>query len=85
MKKPLIAAPVDLLNTLDMQTRSIKDTLKTLFGLDLYQFSRTALVELGIVLPLLALVVKDERRGVVEDVMAVIAQVAGCDESMEAF
>ncbi|URE14117.1 U-box domain-containing protein [Musa troglodytarum] len=56
LKKPLIAAAlVDLLSALDAPTRSIKDVLKALFGLDLYPLSRTALVELGIV-------------GVVEDV-----------------
>ncbi|URE14116.1 U-box domain-containing protein [Musa troglodytarum] len=43
---------MDLLSALDAPTRSIKDVLKALFGLDLYPLSRTALVELGIVSPL---------------------------------
>ncbi|CAL9173789.1 unnamed protein product, partial [Musa hybrid cultivar] len=84
-KKPLIAALVDLLDTLGVPTRSIKDALKILFGLVLYSLNRTALVELGTMPPLFALVVKDERRGVVEDATMVITQVAGCDESMEVF
>ncbi|THU55341.1 hypothetical protein C4D60_Mb11t05550 [Musa balbisiana] len=84
-KKPLIAALVDLLGAPGAPTRSIKDALKALFGLALYPLNRTALVELGAVPPLFALVVKDGRRGLVEDATAVIAQVAGCDESVEAF
>lgn len=35
--------------------------------------------------PLFALVVKDGRRGLVRDTIAMITQVAGCDESMKAF
>lgn len=42
-------------------------------------------IELGVVPALFSLVVKDGRVGVVEDATAVIAQVAGCVESGEAF
>ncbi|CAL9183117.1 unnamed protein product [Musa hybrid cultivar] len=62
-KKPLIVALVDLLSAPDASTRSIKDALKALFGLDLYSLNRTTLVELGVVLPLFVLVVKDGRKG----------------------
>ncbi|URE43860.1 hypothetical protein MUK42_13926 [Musa troglodytarum] len=79
-KKPLIATLVGLLSIVGTPTRSIKDALKALYPLNC-----TTLVELGAMLPLFTLVVKDRQRGVVEDVTAVIAQVARCDESVEAF
>ncbi|URE14119.1 U-box domain-containing protein, partial [Musa troglodytarum] len=70
---PLIAAAlVDLLSALDAPTRSIKDVLKALFGLDLYPLSRTALVELGIVSPLFLTGGEEWAKG-------------GRDESMEVF
>ncbi|RWW14608.1 hypothetical protein GW17_00021608 [Ensete ventricosum] len=66
-EKLLIVALMDLPVALDMPTRSIKDVLKALFGLGLYLLDRIIVVELSVVPPLFALVVKDERRGVVED------------------
>lgn len=84
-KKSLIVALVDLLSASGTSTRSIKDALKALFSLDLYPLNRTTLVELSVVLPLFALVVKDGRKGVVEDMTIVIAQVTRCDKSIEAF
>ncbi|WOK99102.1 U-box domain-containing protein 4-like [Canna indica] len=84
-KRSLVAALVDLLRAPDAPTRSIKDALKALFGVALYPLNRAAVVELGAVPPLFALVVKDGRTGVVEDATAVISQVAGCYESVEAF
>ena len=70
-KKPLIVALIDLLSAPNTSTRSIKDALKALFSLDLYSLNRTTLVEL----PLFMLVVKNGRKGVVEDVTIVIAHV----------
>ncbi|THU68922.1 hypothetical protein C4D60_Mb08t08950 [Musa balbisiana] len=84
-KKPLITGLVDLIRTPGASTRSIKDALKALFGLALYPLNRAALVELGAVPPVFALVANDARTGVVEDATAVIAQVAGCYESVDAF
>ncbi|URE36024.1 U-box domain-containing protein [Musa troglodytarum] len=84
-KKPLITGLVDLLRTPGASTRSIKDALKALFGLALYPLNRAALVELRAVPPVFALVANDARTGVVEDATAVIAQVAGCYESVDAF
>ncbi|MQL91698.1 hypothetical protein Taro_024312 [Colocasia esculenta] len=66
-------------------TRSVKDALKALFGLALYPLNRAALVRTGAVPPLFSLIVKDGRAGIVEDCTAVVAQVAGCEESLEAF
>ncbi|CAL9194927.1 unnamed protein product [Musa hybrid cultivar] len=83
--KPLIATLVDLLDALDMSFTSIKDMLKLLFSLILYSLNNTALVELGIMPPLFTPMVKDGRRRLVGDMMAMITQVAGCDESMKAF
>ncbi|THU74508.1 hypothetical protein C4D60_Mb04t34110 [Musa balbisiana] len=83
--KPLITTLVDLLGASDVSTRSIKDILKAHFGLIVYPLNYTALVELGIMLPLFTLVVKDKRKGVVEDTTTTITHVAGCDESVEVF
>ncbi|XP_042415213.1 protein spotted leaf 11-like [Zingiber officinale] len=85
-KRSVIAALLDLFRGLGVTpTRSIKDALKAIFLLALYPLNRATLVEMGAVPPLFALVVKDGRRGVVEDATAVISQVAGCYESVEAF
>ncbi|XP_074575844.1 U-box domain-containing protein 16-like [Curcuma longa] len=85
-KRSLIAALLDLFRGHGVTpTRSIKDALKAIFLLSLYPLNRATLVEMGAVPPLFALVVKDGRRGVVEDATAVISQVAGCYESVDAF
>ncbi|XP_068662444.1 U-box domain-containing protein 14 [Aristolochia californica] len=84
--KPHLLTPlIHLIQYSDSPTRSIKDGLKALFGVSLYPLNRSRLVELGVVPPLFNLVVKDSRIGIVEDSTAVIAQVAGCYESVEAF
>ncbi|RRT42106.1 hypothetical protein B296_00018843 [Ensete ventricosum] len=67
-----------LMDLLGAPTRSNKDVLKALFALALYPLNHIALIELGIMPPLFALMV-------VEDAMTVITQVAGCDKSMEVF
>ncbi|CAN1813601.1 U-box domain-containing protein 2 [Linum perenne] len=52
-----------------------------LFGISLHPPNRSTVVDLGAVAPLFSLVVKDGRVGIVEDATAVIAQIAGCEES----
>ncbi|XP_074574891.1 U-box domain-containing protein 16-like [Curcuma longa] len=85
-KRPLVSALLDLFRRPGgAATRSIKDALKAIFLLALYPLNRATLVELGAVPPLFALVVKDGRQGVMEDATAVISQVAGCYESVDAF
>ncbi|KAG1371099.1 U-box domain-containing protein 4 [Cocos nucifera] len=84
-KRPLVSSLIALLRSPNPLTRSIKDALKALFGIALYPLNRPAMVDLGAVPALFSLVVKDGRTGVVEDATAVIAQVAGCYESVDAF
>ncbi|CAI0461916.1 unnamed protein product [Linum tenue] len=43
------------------------------------------MIDLGVVPPLFSLVLKDGRVGIVEDATAVIAQIAGCEESEAEF
>jgi hypothetical protein len=83
-KRPLLSSLISLLRS-PVSTRSAKDALKALFGISLYPLNRPTLVELGAVSALFSLIVKDGRNGIVEDVTAVIAQVAGCSESVDAF
>ncbi|CAD6228084.1 unnamed protein product [Miscanthus lutarioriparius] len=85
-RRPLLSALVALLRASPKpSTRATKDALKALFGVALYPPSRATLVSLGVVQALFALVMTDERNGIVEDATAVVAQVAGCAESLEAF
>ncbi|KAL0557490.1 hypothetical protein IC582_006034 [Cucumis melo] len=65
--------------------RSIKDALKALFGIALHQSNRSTMVDLGVIPPLFSLVVVGGHAGIVEDASAVVAQVAGCEESELAF
>ncbi|CAL9776031.1 unnamed protein product [Musa acuminata subsp. burmannicoides] len=74
-----------LIIALNVLTRSIKDALKALFDLALYPLNCIALVELGTISPLFALVVKDEQRGAVEDTTIVVTQVTRCDKNVKAF
>lgn len=76
---------IDIVGFRDSPVRSIKDGLKALFGLSLCPLNRPLMVEFGIIGAIIGLVVRDGRVGVVEDATAVIAQVAGCKESVEAF
>ncbi|RWW05878.1 hypothetical protein GW17_00030825 [Ensete ventricosum] len=46
-KKPLIGNLMDLLGSYDVPNRSIKDALKTLFGLAIYPLNHIGLIELG--------------------------------------
>lgn len=84
-KRPLVSSLIGLLRSPNSPTRSIKDALKALFGIALYPLNRPAIVDLGAVPALFSLVVKDGRTGIVEDTTAVISQVAGCYESVDAF
>lgn len=86
-RRPLLSALVALLRAppRSNSTRATKDALKALFGVALYPPSRATLVSLGVVQALFALVMTDPRNGIVEDATAVVAQVAGCAESLEAF
>lgn len=76
---------MDILKTSSSHPRTIKDCLKAMFGILLYQPNRCTVIELGAVPVLFSLVIKDGRVGVVEDATAVIAQIAGCEEAGEAF
>ncbi|MBA0775879.1 hypothetical protein Gotri_010977 [Gossypium trilobum] len=89
--RPIIGAKRDILYTLlsiitdnNAPPRSIKDALKALFGVALYPLNRASLVGLGAVPALVSLIVRDARTGIVEDATAVLAQIAGCEESEEA-
>jgi len=84
-KRDIVYALIDIVRTPDSPAKSMKDALKALFGLALYPLNRTTMVELGAAAALFGLVVNDGRVGVVEDATAVIAQMAGCEESAEAF
>lgn len=84
-KRDIIYSLVDILKTPNSPPRSVKDSLKALFGISLYPLNRPSVVDLGAVPALFSLVVKDGRVGIVEDATAVVAQLAGCEESEDAF
>ncbi|CAK9133628.1 unnamed protein product [Ilex paraguariensis] len=84
-KRDIVFALIDVIRDAKSVPRSIKDALKALFGIALYPLNRATMIELGAVPALFSLVVKDGRVGVVEDATAVIAQIAGCEESGDAF
>lgn len=84
-KRDIVYALVDIVKSPSSPPRSIKDALKALFGIALYPLNRSTMIQLGAIPPLFSLVVKDGRVGIVEDATAVIAQIAGCEESEEAF
>ncbi|KAL3622632.1 hypothetical protein CASFOL_034043 [Castilleja foliolosa] len=84
-KRDIIFGLVEIVRSPGSAARSIKDALRALFGVALYPLNRAQMVELGAVQALFSLVVKDGRVGLVEDATAVIAQVAGCEQSWEVF
>eukprot|EP00268_Persea_americana_P042450 TRINITY_DN4248_c0_g3_i1.p1 TRINITY_DN4248_c0_g3~~TRINITY_DN4248_c0_g3_i1.p1 ORF type:complete len:300 (+),score=35.49 TRINITY_DN4248_c0_g3_i1:216-1115(+) len=84
-KPQIVSALVDLLRSHSSPTRSIKDALKALFGIALYPLNRPRIVDLGAVPTLFSLALKDRSIGIMEDATAVIAQIAGCYESIDAF
>ncbi|OWM78456.1 U-box domain-containing protein 1 [Punica granatum] len=84
-KRDIIYALIDIIRSPTSPPRSIKDALKALFGVSLYPLNRPTIIHLGAAGPLFGLILKDGRVGIVEDATAVVAQIAGCDESVEAF
>lgn len=84
-KRDIVYSLIDIIKSPKSPPRSVKDALKALFGIALYPLNRASMVELGAVPALFTLVVNDGRLGIVEDATAVIAQVAGCEESEDAF
>lgn len=83
-KRDILYSLLSIITAANAPPRSIKDALKALFGIALYQLNRATLVGLGAVPALVSLIVRDSRTGVVEDATAVLAQIAGCEESEEA-
>lgn len=84
-KRDIIYALIDLIRNGRSHPRSVKDALKALFGICLWKGNRRSVIELGAVPVLFSLVMKDGRVGIVEDVTAVIGQVAGCEEAWVEF
>lgn len=85
-KREIVYALVDILRChRSSPPRTVKDALKALFAIALHPLNRATMVQFGVVPALFSLIVNDGRVGIVEDATAVIAQVAGCDESVEAF
>jgi hypothetical protein len=84
-KRDIVYALIDIIRNTESPARTVKDSLKALFGISLYPLNRATVIELGAVPALFSVVVKDGRVGFVEDATAVIAQIAGCEEAGEAF
>ncbi|CAJ2657353.1 U-box domain-containing protein 17 [Trifolium pratense] len=85
-KREIVYALVDILRChRSSPPRTVKDALKALFAIALHPLNRATMVQFGVVPALFSLIVNDGRVGIVEDATAVIAQVAGCEESVEAF
>ncbi|XP_040995115.1 U-box domain-containing protein 11-like [Juglans microcarpa x Juglans regia] len=84
-KRDIIYSLIDVIKQSRYAVRSVKDALKALFGISLYPLNRKTVVDLGGVGPLFSLILKGSATGIIEDATAVIAQVAGCEESEEAF
>lgn len=84
-KRDIVYALVKSVGDRSNPSRSVQDGLRALFGISLCQLNRKVMVELGAVLVLFKVVMKDGRVGIVEDATAVIAQVAGCEVSLNAF
>lgn len=85
-KREIVYALVDILRChRSSPPRTVKDALKALFAIALHPLNRATMVQFGVVPALFSLIVNDGRVGIVEDATAVIAQVAGCDESADAF
>ncbi|KAK8647325.1 hypothetical protein V6N13_121069 [Hibiscus sabdariffa] len=89
--RPIVGSKHDILFSLlsiiaanNAPPRSINEALKALFGIALYPLNRKSLVSLGAVRALVTLILRDEWSGIVEDATAVLAQIAGCEESEEA-
>ncbi|KAL9233824.1 hypothetical protein vseg_008771 [Gypsophila vaccaria] len=80
----IVSPLIDIVRTYDSALQTVRDAVKALFGLALYPPNRGIILELGGGAALFDRVVFDNRNdriGVVEDVTAVIAQVAGFEGS----
>jgi hypothetical protein len=84
-KRDIAYSLIEIIKRPNSPPRSIKDALKALFGIALFPLNRAGLIDLGAAGALFSLVLKDGRVGIVEDTTAVIAQIAGCEESESAF
>ncbi|CAL5397551.1 unnamed protein product [Camellia sinensis] len=84
-KRDIVYALIDIVRNPNSPSKSIKDSLKALFGISLYPLNRSTVIELGGVNALFSLVMKEGRVGLVEDATAVIAQIAGCEEAIDGF
>ena len=84
-RREIVDALIDIVRTLDSPPQSLKHALKALFGLSLCPLNRATMVELGAGKALFELVDNERRVWVVKNATAVIAQMAGCEESPEAF
>ncbi|AEE28274.1 putative armadillo-like helical protein [Arabidopsis thaliana] len=80
-KRDIIFSLIHIIRYPDSHPRSIKDSLKALFAIALYPMNRSTMISLGAIPALFSLIVKDSRCGIVEDATAVMAQVAGCEDS----
>ncbi|KAJ4970481.1 hypothetical protein NE237_003580 [Protea cynaroides] len=84
-KLDIVESLINIIRNVSSPARSIKDALKALFAISLCSLNRPVMIELGAIPALFSLILKDGRIGLVEDATAVIAQVAGCGESGDAF
>ncbi|KAI9157837.1 hypothetical protein LWI28_028818 [Acer negundo] len=84
-KRDIIHSLIEIVKSRNSPPRSVKDALKALFGIALYPLNRHQVIELGAVQPLFSLIVNEGRVGIVEDASAVVAQIAGCEESVDEF
>ncbi|CAN1781192.1 U-box domain-containing protein 4 [Linum perenne] len=84
-KRDIMYSLIEIVKSPKSPPRSIKDALKAMFGIALYQLNRSTMIDLGAVPALFSLVLKDGRVGIVEDATAVIGQIAGCEESEAEF
>ncbi|XP_010534199.1 PREDICTED: U-box domain-containing protein 11 [Tarenaya hassleriana] len=83
-KRDIVFSLIHIIRSPNSHPRSIKDSLKALFGISLYPMNRSTMISLGAIPALFSLIVKDSRLGIVEDATAVVAQVAGCEDAEEA-
>ncbi|EPS64287.1 hypothetical protein M569_10494, partial [Genlisea aurea] len=84
-KRDIIFGLVEIVRSPRSAARSIKDSLRALFGIALCPMNRAQMIELGAPEALLTLAANESRPGLIEDATAVLAQMAGCDESWEGF
>ncbi|GLT45992.1 hypothetical protein SLA2020_197840 [Shorea laevis] len=82
-KRDIIYSLVRIVTDSNSPARSIKDALKAMFGVALYPLNRATLIDLGAIPALVSIIVRDARTGIMEDASAVLAQIAGCEESEE--